>query len=311
MLCHGKHFQTILTQGIDNRFGKPGKYDVKQCVHCGLAETYPRMTEKEILTYYDDYFLQDSEPSDVGVDGDIHSTAMYDVFGKLGLVKIWHYINGNPRIADLPLQGKILDVGSGRGAELGILRNSRPEITEFYGIEPNAEAVEIARNKGFNIVQGTLFDAKFPKDFFDGILVSHVIEHIIDPKEILAEIHRVMKKGGKLCIYCPNIQALNRILFGKHWINWHLPFHRYHYSRKALIRLLEENGFQVVSMQTYTPGEWVLSSMQIRQNAKTGNTRLGRINSPDFVKRFFLAIIMRPVDIIGRGDALRAVAVKV
>ena len=37
MLCHGKHFQTILTQGIDNRFGKPGKYDVKQCVHCGLC----------------------------------------------------------------------------------------------------------------------------------------------------------------------------------------------------------------------------------------------------------------------------------
>jgi hypothetical protein len=52
-----------------------------------------------------------------------------------------------------------------------------------------------------------------------------------------------------------------RRLFGRDWINWHVPFHITHFSQDRLARLLDEAGFDVVSRQQITPALWVAQTV--------------------------------------------------
>jgi len=44
----------------------------------------------------------------------------------------------------------------------------------------------------------------FGDDRFDAVICSEVLEHVPDPREVVAEIRRVLKPGGRLCISVPH-----------------------------------------------------------------------------------------------------------
>jgi len=56
---------------------------------------------------------------------------------------------------------------------------------------------EIYKYKGQSkISRADITQIPFPQNHFDFILCNHVLEHIIDDKRAMAELYRVMKKGG-------------------------------------------------------------------------------------------------------------------
>ena len=58
----------------------------------------------------------------------------------------------------------------------------------------------------------------------------------------------------------PNSRSWLRTLFGRNWINWHVPFHITHFSPARLVGLLAETGFAIVSAREITPALWVAQS---------------------------------------------------
>jgi hypothetical protein len=78
---------------------------------------------------------------------------------------------------------------------------------------------------------------------------------------MLGDVHRLLKPGGEVWISLPNSKSWLRRLFGRDWINWHVPFHITHFSADRLRRLLSECGFSVVSEQQITPALWVAQSV--------------------------------------------------
>ncbi len=44
----------------------------------------------------------------------------------------------------------------------------------------------------------------FASETFDGVLLNEVLEHVLDERESLGEVQRVLKPGGVLALYSPN-----------------------------------------------------------------------------------------------------------
>jgi SAM-dependent methyltransferase len=135
----------------------------------------------------------------------------------------------------------VLDIGCGSGTLLGLLkeRGFRPT-----GVDFSPEAARIARQEnGVRVVVGSLDQAGFPNDSFDIVTLFHVMEHVTDPRNLLAEASRILKPDGALIVQVPNIDSWQFRAFGPRWYGLDIPRHVIDYSQQAMLRLLDASGF--------------------------------------------------------------------
>jgi 2-polyprenyl-3-methyl-5-hydroxy-6-metoxy-1,4-benzoquinol methylase len=143
--------------------------------------------------------------------------------------------------------GAVLDIGSSVGYMSQTLTNFGFKVT---GVEPSSLAVKVAKEKGLNVKKGYFEKINFPKNYFDGIVANHVLEHIKDPNIFLKKCHMILKKDGVILISLPNMDSLEaQIFLGK----WRFLMPKEHYSQftpKTLRKLLEKNGFKIMEEKT-------------------------------------------------------------
>jgi 2-polyprenyl-3-methyl-5-hydroxy-6-metoxy-1,4-benzoquinol methylase len=157
------------------------------------------------------------------------------------------------------LRGKknILDIGCGRGFFLHLL--SKFGDKELYGVDTSENAIQfLGKAQGINGFAGALEDAGFRDDHFDLITLWDVLEHVPEPRFMLAEIRRVLRRGGKVFIRVPNAHYLLlkyyvwEKLLGKE--KCFIPrFHYYNFSPGNLRRILREEGFGQIDIRPGMP----------------------------------------------------------
>jgi 2-polyprenyl-3-methyl-5-hydroxy-6-metoxy-1,4-benzoquinol methylase len=98
--------------------------------------------------------------------------------------------------------GRLLDVGCGDGA---FLREAAGYGWTVSGTEFSPAGARLARAAGVPVFAGELREARFPDAGFDVITCWHVIEHVADPRRLLAEMHRLLTPGGALLLATPNL----------------------------------------------------------------------------------------------------------
>jgi SAM-dependent methyltransferase len=156
--------------------------------------------------------------------------------------------------------GQLLDVGCGGGHFLARMQSLGWLVR---GVEPDAEAVRIARGQlDLNVCQGTLADAHFPPNEFDAITMNHVIEHVPHPVELLQECRRVLKVDGRLVVVTPNARSLGRMHFGRAWRGWETPRHLFLFTPETLGICAERAGLKIAILRTtarLAPVIWVAS----------------------------------------------------
>ena len=104
--------------------------------------------------------------------------------------------------------GRVLDVGCGRGL---LLREFRRHGWEVQGTEWSETAARHARDVlGLPVAIGSLETLGLPAHHFDAVTVWHVLEHLPDPRVLLAEVDRILKPGGVLFIGVPTSAAGRR-----------------------------------------------------------------------------------------------------
>lgn len=104
---------------------------------------------------------------------------------------------------------KILDIGCGDGSLLKKIKGS-----DLYGIDLSPEQVAIAKSTEIDAVALNIDAQSLPygNDFFDSIICSEVIEHVLLPDKLLQEAYRVLKKDGIFIITTPNLASFGRRL---------------------------------------------------------------------------------------------------
>ena len=98
--------------------------------------------------------------------------------------------------------GKLLDVGCG---EKQFERIFRPHVDEYLGIEHETAfertAAKLARSRPDYLYEGD--QLPFNEGSFDTVLSIQVLERTPNPRKLVAEMARVLKKGGTLILAAP------------------------------------------------------------------------------------------------------------
>lgn len=97
---------------------------------------------------------------------------------------------------------KLLDVGCGPGT---ILKDLGSYVKQVVGIETLEELVAIAQGQrdlpaNVEFQQGLAYKLPFEDNTFDVVHALQVVVHLADPVAGLAEMLRVCKKGGIVCV---------------------------------------------------------------------------------------------------------------
>jgi 2-polyprenyl-3-methyl-5-hydroxy-6-metoxy-1,4-benzoquinol methylase len=142
---------------------------------------------------------------------------------------------GNARGLDL------LDVGCGPGTLLALLkrRGFRP-----VGVDFSEEAARVAEiENGIRVHVGSLQQANLAGKSFDIVTLFHVMEHVANPRLVLAEVSRILKPKGVVILQVPNIDSWQFKAFGARWYGLDIPRHVIDYSKDAMLKLLDDSGF--------------------------------------------------------------------
>jgi ubiquinone/menaquinone biosynthesis C-methylase UbiE len=144
----------------------------------------------------------------------------------------------------------ILEVGIGQGIFYEKLKKEIPQM-EYTGIEAGDTLYEEAKEKGINVVK--CFVPPFPEELerggFDMVVMSHVLEHFIDYREVLevlTGINGLLKPNGKLLLFHPCARDCGFIDFFDAEYS-----HSYVTTRNRVDNLLYDSGFQVIKRDSY------------------------------------------------------------
>jgi SAM-dependent methyltransferase len=169
-------------------------------------------------------------------------------------------------LRDVPRPALIVDVGCGDGLATSITAELNPG-NRFVGIDWSADALRQAKAYGLIRVRGSVDGAGLPvaSDTVDIVIMSELIEHLIDTDAAIEEAWRVLKPGGTLLLSTPNLAAwYNRVLLacgvqpvfsevslrgvygrpGKQAAG-----HLHMFTRRAITGLLAAHGFGAIAVE--------------------------------------------------------------
>lgn len=119
----------------------------------------------------------------------------------------------------------VLDAGAGNGPYRTMFDHATYESADFAQLKTSYTQLDYVCD---------LADIPVDADRYDRIVFNQVLEHIPDPRKVLAELHRVLKPGGRIICTCP-------LFYEEH----QRPFDFYRYTQYGLRLLFEEAGFVV------------------------------------------------------------------
>src|SRR6185503_8706616 len=170
-----------------------------------------------------------------------------------------------------------------------ILRWAHAQGATVFGVDISQPIVERARAEfddgGLRAARGDVRALPFRDRSFDAVYSMGTIEHFQNPEEALREIHRVLRPGGRAVVGVPNrwdpflrpvlaavLQALGLYGYG----------YERSFSRRALRRMLEAAGFEVVAETAilFVPGWLRMADLALHSYAKPLARLTGALLAP-------------------------------
>jgi len=147
-------------------------------------------------------------------------------------------------------KSKVLDIGCAFGFFLKLCDEYN---LKTYGLDISDYAIrkakKITKAKLYLRDINDMLDI-FSDEYFDLVTMFDTIEHVKNPCGLLTEVHRVLKRGAKMVITTPNINAIAKLLKGNQWVGFSDPSHLYLFTSDSLKFLVEKNGFVVIKLET-------------------------------------------------------------
>ena len=154
---------------------------------------------------------------------------------------------------------RLLDVGCGDG---DFVFMSKGKFKECYGVDVSSLRTERAKKRAQERSDGDSVHfhkcdvdegLPFSNSFFDVVSCIAVLEHVLNPPNVVEEIHRILKPGGIFIVQVPNIAWIPyriQLLFGKlpktggvySGADWE---HLHNFTKTTLCQLLTEKLLEI------------------------------------------------------------------
>lgn len=234
-LCGAEKTKTLKTER--------GILGIDECKNCSLIRVNPRLkSPEEIYQGNADIYREEFR---------------LVVNGKAPHHRDPNYLADLKLIEKFQPSGNFLDIGTNTGSFLRLARNRGWKL---LGVEPSAQLANLAREWwGLEIVEGFIEKLKLPAHHYDVVTMTDVFEHVVNPKDVLTAVHRILSPTGILFIKVPNgnfniFKYKMRKLLGKNTENDFDAYeHVLHYTERTLNRMLESCGFEPVFFTAEPP----------------------------------------------------------
>lgn len=145
------------------------------------------------------------------------------------------------RFLQARLPGKhLLDFGCGAG---GFLLKARRHAAEVAGVEPESRLQSHFQQVGIQVWRGVEGALKAGRRF-DMVTAFHVVEHLHDPRSMLAQLAELLEPGGELVVEVPSADDALLTLFGcepfRHFTYW--SQHLFLFNPRTLADLVRQAG---------------------------------------------------------------------
>lgn len=244
-------------------FCVPGKWKLFKCAKCRSAYLDPVPSPDTVHLAYSNYYTHNSKQQ--GNYGKLNyiKHSLYDSYCR------WRFgghfsgaalissilINLAPKIKKTvedtfrnlpPLtyeNSRLLDVGFGNASFLEKTKNIGWEVA---GVDFDSVVVEAALEKQLNVRQGNIDEFLDQPETFDIITLSHVLEHVHDPRGLIQTAFQLLKPGGWLWIETPNIESFGHDHYGRFWRGLEAPRHLILFNWSTLELILRQEGYDSI-----------------------------------------------------------------
>lgn len=227
---------------------------IKICKVCGLGITSPRPGNEDLSGYYqsDDYISHSGNSS--GIIGSLYLIARkFTLRWKKSLIENYYQT------------GNLLDYGCGTGEFLEGMQRAGWDVS---GVEPS----QIARTKSIALLGKPVENSleNLSSKNFNIITLWHVLEHVSDLQMLLQKLHALLHKDGIIFIAVPNYESADAVHYKQHWAGYDVPRHLWHFSKKSMTTLLEQNGFRLSSIRPMKLDAYYISLLSEKNKGKRG-----------------------------------------
>lgn len=206
----------------------PEKFELLTCGNCGLVFVDPRITDRVVNKFYDEYLSGKYEGYIQKYDASFREKIFIQYYDT-----IKHLLPNDNENGKM----KSLDIGCATGEFMGI--TNRAGFTSF-GIEVSRIVGERARKYG-DVCIGDVVSClkKLSENTFDFVSLIDSLEHFRSPRQVMSLLHKKMKKNGIVLIETPNY------LSGFDEMSRHF----YLFTGDTMRKLLRVTGFAVLSLE--------------------------------------------------------------
>jgi 2-polyprenyl-3-methyl-5-hydroxy-6-metoxy-1,4-benzoquinol methylase len=300
----------------------PHQWTIYECKACGCAYLDPRPSRDGVHMAYETYYTHeerlDDDPAQLtGRAWNRFKQIVVRQYLRLRFGSLWsaprnllgaalllrprlrRALDGAMRHLPRPRPGqRLLDIGCGSGRFMAWARSVG---WNCYGTEIDPIAARGARERGFDVHLGEPGELTPHGQVFDAVTISHVIEHVHDPRALLRSAHRLLRPQGILWIETPNIESHGHSCFRSAWRGLEPPRHLQLFTPSTLMDMLAEAGFVDIRTASWQPHWSALlpASLQLAgdEAARLRNSRAvvegEQVGRRDPAKREFITLTAR------------------
>ena len=176
------------------------------------------------------------------------------ISGEAFLERVLAHLRYRQILPYVPADGVLCDIGC--GASLGFIRVAKRRAARCIGID---QFVQPNRFANVELIRCRL-DQKIPlpDNCVDTVTILAVLEHLCKDGEIIGEIRRILRPGGRLLVTAPSHRAKPIIEFLAYRLGLlnrrHVDEHKRYYSAAQLRAMLCRDGFACEEIRPFELG---------------------------------------------------------
>ncbi|MFI4938994.1 MAG: class I SAM-dependent methyltransferase [Burkholderiales bacterium] len=225
-LCGGGGAKILLTLSFSERLGLPETVELRLCDCCDFAYISPRDASG-----YEKYYASTNNDQLDGRMADAYEISLLEAARYQGQVNLLS------QLIDQPGPLKVLDIGCGRAGLLRTLQERYPQH-QYYGSDPHIKE-EACNSTGITFNRSW----KAISSKFDLIILSHVMEHILDLGEF-SQVTKLLAQTGSLYVEVPDSSRYPDAP-RREYLYYIDRLHCNHFTPESLRNILQKYGLTV------------------------------------------------------------------